>query len=183
MNSNKKTSPLFSELSRVLSRPAMRPVVRVFTNLHALLYRLSGGRAQSGKYPTMLLTTAGRKTGQPRTVPLIYLADGDRFVVAAAYSGSPKHPTWWLNLQQSKEAIVTVMRTAVRVRAELASPEERERYWPRLVNMYPYFTEYQQRTQRQIPIVVLTPEVDETPVNSGTPERNRELCSAGNGSV
>lgn len=79
---------VFNALSDVLRRPAMRPVTRTFSTLHAVAYRLTGGRAQNHKYPTMLLTVTGRKTGKPRTVPVIYIKEGDRFVIAAAYSGS-----------------------------------------------------------------------------------------------
>jgi deazaflavin-dependent oxidoreductase (nitroreductase family) len=145
----------FPRLSRLLSRPSMRPVVRVFTNVHVNLYRWTGGKAQVSKYPTMLLTTKGRKTGQWRTVPVVYVKDGDDYVIAAAYSG--KNPTWWLNLQHNKEAVVEERRNKVQVRAELAPAEMRERYWTALVAMYPYFTGYQSRTQRQIPIIVLKP--------------------------
>lgn len=157
MTSSKQTSRLFSTLARVLSRAALRPAVRVFTDLHVFLYRLTGGKAQVAKYPTMLLTTIGRKTGKLRSIPLIYVVDGERFIIAAAYAGSAKNPTWWLNLQHNNEALVQVMRSVVRVQASLADPEERARYWQELVAMYPYFTEYQGRTQREIPIIVLTP--------------------------
>ena len=90
---------------RALSRPSMRPVTRTFSDLHAALYRLTGGAAQNPNYPTMLLTVTGRKTGKPRTVPLIYLEDGDRLVIAAAYAGSDANPTWWLNLREDPEAV------------------------------------------------------------------------------
>lgn len=135
----------------------MRPVVRLFTQLHVVLYRLTGGKAQIAKYPTMLLTVKGRKTGKLRTIPLIYIPDGDRFIIAAAFSGSDQHPTWWLNLRDSKEALVQVMRSQTRVRAKVATPDERAHFWTRLVAMYPYFTEYQERTQREIPVVILEP--------------------------
>ncbi len=148
---------MMSGLARVLSRKAMRPVVRAITALHVLLYRLSGGRAQQARYPTLLLTIRGRKTGKLYTIPLLYVVDGDRFVIAAAYAGSPRHPAWWLNLQHSKEAVVQVKRQKIRVRAELAGVQEREDFWRRLVAMYPSFAEYQQRTQREIPVVILQP--------------------------
>jgi deazaflavin-dependent oxidoreductase (nitroreductase family) len=148
---------LFPFLSRLLSRESMRPVVRIFTHLHVNLYRWTGGRAQVAKYPTMLLTTKGRKTGKLRTVPVVYVKHGENYIIAAAYSGSDKNPTWWLNLQHSKEAIIEENRNKVKVSAELAPAESRERYWDALVKMYPYFTGYQARTQRQIPIVVLKP--------------------------
>ncbi len=150
-------SGLFPFFARILSRKSMRPIVRVGTDLHVLLYRLTGGKAQIAKYPTMLLTTRGRKTGRLRTIPLVYVTDGDRFIIAAAYAGSDQNPTWWLNLKHSKEAMVQVMRRKMRVEYELAAPEEREDFWRRLVAMYPYFAEYQERTQRKIPVVILKP--------------------------
>jgi F420H(2)-dependent quinone reductase len=99
----------------------------------------------------------GRKTGKLRTIPLIYIRDADRFVIAAAYAGSEQNPTWWLNLQSSGEGLVQVMRDTVRVRAQVAPPEARAELWQRLSVMYPYFTDYQTRTSREIPIVILSP--------------------------
>lgn len=148
---------LISLPARVLSRPFMRPVVRAFTDLHVRLYRLTGGKAQVPQFPTLLLTTRGRKTGKARTIPLVYVMDGDRFIIAAAYAGSDRDPVWWLNLKHTDEGVVQVMRRQVRVRPAVARPEEREEFWRRLVAMYPSFTEYQSRTPRQIPIIVLTP--------------------------
>jgi F420H(2)-dependent quinone reductase len=154
-------SKVFSTLSSILRHKPMRPIVRVGMNLHVLLYRLTGGKAQVAKYPTMLLTVRGRKSGRLRTTPVIYVRDGDCFVIAAAYSGSDQNPAWWLNLQNSMEAIIQVNNTTVRVRAALATPRERERLWTQLVAMYPYFTEYQERTTRQIPVILLQPTVTE----------------------
>ena len=152
-----RKSKLFSALGSVLRHRSMRPVVRVFTALHVELYRMTGGKAQVAKYPTMLLTTKGRKTGKLRTIPLVYIQDGDCYVIAAAYAGSDQNPTWWLNLREAREAEIEVMRTKKRVRAELATAQERAAFWPRLVAMYPYFVDYQERTQREIPVVVLRP--------------------------
>ena len=150
-------SRLFSLAGGLLSRPSMRPVTRLFSGLHVALYRLTGGAAQNPRYPTMLLTVTGRKSGQPRTVPLIYLEDGDRLVIAAAYAGSDTDPAWWLNLREHPEAVARLRDRTLTVKATLADPGERPQLWRRLVEMYPYFTEYQQRTDREIPVVVLTP--------------------------
>lgn len=150
-------SRLFSLAGGLLSRPAMRPVTRLFSDLHVALYRFTGGAAQNPRYPTMLLTVTGRKSGRPRTVPLIYLEDGERLVIAAAYAGSDANPAWWLNLRENPEAVARLRDRTVAVRADLADPAERPELWRRLVAMYPYFTEYQQRTEREIPVVVLTP--------------------------
>ena len=118
-------SKTFTYLSKLLSRKSMRPLTRLFTNTHVFLYKLTGGKAQIAKYPTMLLTVKGRKTGKLRTIPLIYIRDADRFVIAAAYAGSEQNPTWWLNLQSSGEGLIQVMRDTVRVRAQVAPPEAR----------------------------------------------------------
>jgi deazaflavin-dependent oxidoreductase (nitroreductase family) len=157
MNAQWIEAKLFSFFSRLLSKDVMRPFTRLGTNAHVVLYRLTGGKAQIAKYPTMLLTVKGRKSGKLRTVPVVYIMDGDRYVIAAAYAGSDHNPTWWLNLQASGEAVLEVMRKTVKVRAHSATDEERVRLWPQLIDMYPYFTDYQTRTKRQIPIVILTP--------------------------
>ena len=135
----------------------MRPVTRFFSDLHARLYRLTRGAAQNPHYPTMLLTVTGRKTGAPRTVPLIYIDDGHRLVIAAAYAGSDSNPAWWLNLRANPDAVAQIGSRTFPVRAELAPAAERTELWRRLVEMYPYFTGYQQRTSREIPVVILTP--------------------------
>ncbi|KQH75946.1 hypothetical protein AO501_18040 [Mycobacterium gordonae] len=133
----------------------MRPVTRTFSNLHAAMYRWTRGRAQNPRYPTMLLTVTGRRTGKPQTVPLIYINDAERFVIAAAYAGSDNDPAWWLNLQANPHAVAQVHNERFNVEAELAPAERRPELWQRLVEMYPYFTEYQQRTSREIPVVML----------------------------
>ncbi|MDV3135977.1 nitroreductase/quinone reductase family protein [Mycobacterium sp. 29Ha] len=133
--------------------------------MHALAYRATAGRAQNAKYPTMLLTVTGRKSGKPRTVPVIYIKDGDRFVIAAAYSGSDTDPAWWLNLRANPRAEVQVMGStmqveateASQVEATEASSDDRPELWRRLVQMYPYFADYERRTTRQIPVIVLNP--------------------------
>ena len=152
-----KKSRLFSALGNMLRHDAMRPAVRVFSALHVELYRLTGGKAQVAKYPTMLLTTKGRRTGKRRTIPVIYLQDGSCFIIAAAYAGSDTNPTWWLNLQASGEAVIQIKRQTIPVRAQLATDAEKAALWPQLVAMYPYFTGYQERTQRPIPVIFLTP--------------------------
>jgi len=105
----------------------------------------------------LLLTTTGRKTGERRTIPLLYLEDGENLAVVASNGGAPKHPDWWLNLRVAPEAIAEVGRRKLRVRAEEASPEEKERLWPRLVAMYGPYESYQRRTDREIPVVLLRP--------------------------
>lgn len=144
------------------TRPARRnnTAQRIFTSIHTFIYRLSGGRlaGQFGKSSIVLLTTTGRKTGQPRTTPLFYLKDGDNLVVVASNGGAPTHPTWWLNLQAKLEAEVEIRGKRLRVTARQADAEEYKRLWPLLVAMYGGYAEYKKKTEREIPVVILQPQ-------------------------
>lgn len=129
----------------------------LFTNLQVSLYRLSRGRL-AGTFrgaPVLLLTTTGRKTGKKRTKPLLYLMDGDLVVLVASHAGAPTHPTWWRNLQHTPHAEVQIKHTSLQVEAREATPEERERLWPKLIALYPDYQTYQKRTERTIPVVLL----------------------------
>ena len=133
---------------------------RWITSAHAAMYRATGGRV-AGRVmgsPVLLLTTTGRKTGRRRTSPLLYLEDGENMVVVASNGGAPKHPAWWLNLEANPEATVEVGSRKLRVRAEKARGEERRCLWARLVEMYPAYEDYQRRTTREIPVVILRPQ-------------------------
>lgn len=124
---------------------------------HTLIYRMTGGLV-GGRVlnsPVLLLTTTGRKTGKQRTVPLLYLADGDAVVLVASNGGAVRHPTWWLNLQSKPEAEIQINGVRRRVRARQASPEEKQRLWPLLTAMYPGYQKYQEITNRDIPVVIL----------------------------
>lgn len=90
-------------------------------------------------------------------MPVIYIKDGDRSVIAAAYSGSDTDPAWWLNLRANPRAEVQVMGSTMQVEATEASSDDRPELWRRLVQMYPYFADYERRTTRQIPVIVLNP--------------------------
>ena len=132
------------------------------TSIHTFVYANTngaiGGRMMNS--PVLLLTTRGRKTNKLRTVPLLYLADGDDLVLVASNGGATKHPTWWLNLQSTPEAQIQVRGSKQRVRAERASAEEKRRLWPSLVAMYPGYKKYQEITNRDIPVVILHPITD-----------------------
>jgi len=105
----------------------------------------------------LLLTTTGRKSGRLRTQPLLYARDGDRYVVIASKGGSPTHPLWYLNLQASPAATVTIGRASQPVRASYAEGEERERLWRAVTDLYSGYDKYAERTSRRIPVVVLSP--------------------------
>jgi len=131
--------------------------MRAFIAGHTALYRLTSGRI-GGKVvglPVLLLTTTGRKSGLRRTVPLVFFEDGERLVVIASKGGDPRDPIWWLNLQKNPEAEVQVGAEHRRMRARLASPDARARLWPRAKHENPRYAEYEKRTAREIPVVLL----------------------------
>jgi F420H(2)-dependent quinone reductase len=135
-----------------------RFLLSAFVKVHVALYRASGGRlgGRLGKgVPVLLLTTTGRKSGRQRTTPLLHVEDGDRYVVVASAGGAPSHPAWYLNLGSNPAATIQVGGRKLAVRAETAGPEERARLWPRLTQMWPQYDDYQAKTGREIPVVIL----------------------------
>jgi F420H(2)-dependent quinone reductase len=127
--------------------------------LNSPIYRLTGGRVggKLGKAPILLLTTTGRKSGQPRTAPVLYLADGDRFVVINTNAGNEKTPAWSLNLRANPEAEVEVGRRKVEVRARLAEGEERTDLWRRHSEQYSGWDYYESKLDRAVGVFVLEP--------------------------
>jgi deazaflavin-dependent oxidoreductase (nitroreductase family) len=113
----------------------------------------AGGRLAGG--PVLLLTTTGCKSGRERTVPLLYLPDGENLVIVGSNGGTATHPAWWLNLRSNPEATVEIEGRKTRVRAEEAGRAEKERLWPSLVEMYGGYEGYRRRTDREIPVVIL----------------------------
>jgi F420H(2)-dependent quinone reductase len=101
--------------------------------------------------------TTGRKSGRERTVPLLYLKDGEDLVVVGSNGGTAAPPAWWLNLMEDSEATVEIGGRKVHVRAEEVGSEGKERLWPKLVKMYGGYEDYRRRTDREIPVVLLQP--------------------------
>jgi deazaflavin-dependent oxidoreductase (nitroreductase family) len=104
----------------------------------------------------LLLTTTGRRSGAPRTTPLIHVVDGDRWVVIASKGGAPDHPAWYTNLEADPHATIEVQADTVPVVATTAEGEERARLWAAMVEAWPAYDDYQAKTDREIPVVVLT---------------------------
>ncbi|WP_090421324.1 nitroreductase family deazaflavin-dependent oxidoreductase [Mycobacterium europaeum] len=123
------------------------------------MYRLSKGKwgGTFQKNPVALLTTTGRKTGQPRVSPLLYLREGDRVILVASQGGRDNHPLWYLNLKADPKVSVQIKDEVLQLQARDATAEERAEYWPKLVAMYPNFDDYQSWTDRVIPIVICDP--------------------------
>lgn len=137
----------------------MKLLMSFFIALNVWLYRSSGGRVM-GKMrgaPILLLTTRGRKSGRSRTVPLLYLKDGETFVIVASFAGAPKDPAWYLNLVAQPKVNLQVGSQRFDAKARRASLEEKGRLWPRLVALYPQYADYQKRTPRDIPVVIVSP--------------------------
>src|SRR5215216_1192372 len=116
-------------------------------------FRANGGQVPGRKYPLILLTTTGAKTGLPRTTPLNFSIDGERIVVIASKAASPTHPDWYHNLIANPEAIIEIGSERFPVRAQVAEGVERERLFKAQAALMPFFAEYQQQTTRQIPVV------------------------------
>jgi F420H(2)-dependent quinone reductase len=123
------------------------------------LYRLSGGRlgARIGRAPVLLLTTIGRKSGQQRTAPLVYLPDGERMIVIGSNAGNDRVPAWALNLKAQPQAEVAIGRRRTPVHARVAEGAEREDLWRRSNEQYAGFDDYETRTDRDIAVFVLEP--------------------------
>ena len=104
---------------------------------------------------TLLLTTRGRRSGEPRTAALIYGRQGDDFVVVASKGGSPEHPGWYANLRENPDVEIQVGADRFKANARTATPEERPRLWEEMTSHWPDYDEYQKRTDREIPVVVI----------------------------
>ena len=129
----------------------------LFGSEHVRVYQETGGEPGYRWRGTtiLLLTTTGRSSGQERTTPLIFTEDGERWVVVASKGGAPEHPDWYKNLQASPEATIQVKREVIPVLAETAQGEERARLWRSMAEVWPAYDEYQAKTDREIPVVVL----------------------------
>jgi len=130
------------------------------TDVHTLLYRLSRGlvgHRMPGMPAMLLLDHVGAKSGKARTTPLVYIEDGDAFVIVASKGGHPKHPAWFHNLRANPETTIQVGPRKIPVTARVATDAERERLWPEVVRAYSGYEGYQRRTDRKIPLVMLEP--------------------------
>ncbi len=107
--------------------------------------------------PTLLLTTLGRKSGKPYRTPLIYGRDGDRYVVMASYGGAPKDPDWYLNLAADPDVIIQVGPDVMPARASTVGDDRRDELWATMAAVWPAYDEYATKTDRKIPLVLLTP--------------------------
>jgi deazaflavin-dependent oxidoreductase (nitroreductase family) len=145
--------------------PNIRWLLALITVVHRALYRVSGGRlgAHAGRASMLLLESIGRRSGERRTTPLLYVEDGPNFVIVASNAGDDRNPAWLLNLRKHPAAEIQVGTRRFAVHSREANAAESERLWPKLTSSYKYYRDYRTRTQRHIPIVILEPVA--TPAN------------------
>lgn len=130
----------------------------LFGREHVRVYRETNGeRGYHWRGTTiLLLSTKGRSSGETRTTPLMHRADGDRWIVVASKGGAPANPSWYENLRAEPQATIQVRGEVVPVRAATAAGEERERLWALMREVWPAYEDYQAKTDREIPVVVLS---------------------------
>ena len=144
--------------------PPESPFWKVFgaaTVVNKKLFRLTkgrvGGRMPGTKAPILILHHVGAKSGQARSLPLIFARDGDDIAVVASKGGVDKHPAWFHNLKANPETTIQVGSRKIPVRAKVATAAQRKRLWPKVVDIWSDYAEYQKRTDRKIPLVILEP--------------------------
>lgn len=133
--------------------------LRAGGKLNVPIYRLTRGRVMGkiGRAPVLLLTSTGRRSGQPRTAPVLFLADGERLVVIGSNAGNQRAPAWSHNLKANPDAAVQVRGERRQVRARVAEGAERSELWAKMNAQYAGFDEYEERTSREIAVFVLEP--------------------------
>jgi deazaflavin-dependent oxidoreductase (nitroreductase family) len=131
----------------------------LFGDEHVRKYEETGGKVGHdwNDAPVLILHTTGRKSGTTRKLPLIYGRAGDDYLIVASKGGAPDHPAWYLNLVASPNAAIQVWSDVIPVTARTATPEEKTRLWPTMTALWPDYDSYQQKTEREIPLVILSP--------------------------
>jgi F420H(2)-dependent quinone reductase len=136
------------------SWPLLGPLMRA----HGAVYRATGGRVGGrlpGVPPLLLLDHVGAKSGKRRTTPLVYMPDGETFLIVAAKGGHRQNPAWLHNLRAYPATEIQIRTHRIKVHAREANTEERQRLWPIVANYNPHWRHYQRRTKREIPLVIL----------------------------
>jgi deazaflavin-dependent oxidoreductase (nitroreductase family) len=154
------------ERPKQLDSPLLPKIFKYVGKAHVWVYRRTGGRI-GGKWrigagfrkpvPTLLLEHRGRKSGKVFVTPLLYMLDGPNVVIVASQGGRPEDPQWYRNLVANPDTYVEIGSERRAVHAVTADAEERARLWPKLVDVYADFENYQSWTEREIPVVVLQP--------------------------
>jgi deazaflavin-dependent oxidoreductase (nitroreductase family) len=144
---------------RIRNSGLLARALKYFARGHVALYQRTNGRwgAKLLWFPAALLTTTGRKSGEPRTTATLYLRDGEKVVLPASFGGRDGNPAWYLNAKANPAVRVQVRDQHLSMTARDATDDERRRYWPVLIKMYPPYKNYRDATDRVIPLVVCEP--------------------------
>jgi len=161
------SNPDTPEKPKSLDSPVTGTVIKWMSRANTWAYKATGGRVGGkwrlgtkhfGEVPEVgILTTTGRKSGQPRESPLLFLREGDRVILVASQGGRATNPMWYLNLKANPQVSFRIRSEVLILRARDASEAERAAYWPKLDKMYPDFVNYRAWTDREIPIVICEP--------------------------
>ena len=143
-----------------LNSPRANTIIKLMSRANTWVYKKTDGKI-GGKFlqgaPVALLTTIGRKTGEPRVSPLLYWREGNRIVLIASKGGAANHPLWYLNLKANPNVTVQIKDEVLNLTARDATEDERAHYWPKMASMYTSFEDYQSWTDRVIPVVICDP--------------------------
>jgi len=144
---------------RIRNSGVLATALKYFSRAHIAVYRRTNGRlgAKLLWFPAALLTTTGRRSGQPRTTATLCLRDGAKVILPASFGGRDGNPMWYLNLKANPQVGVQIRDQHLAMTARDATDEERRRYWPALIKMYPPYKNYRDATDRVIPLVVCEP--------------------------
>jgi deazaflavin-dependent oxidoreductase (nitroreductase family) len=144
---------------RIRNSTPLARAMKYFARAHVAVYRRTNGKlgAKLLWFPAALLTTTGRKSGEPRTTATLYLRDGQKVVLPASFGGRDDNPMWYRNLQANPSVQVQVRDEHLSMAARDATEEERRRYWPVLIKLYPPYKGYRDAADRPIPLVVCEP--------------------------
>jgi deazaflavin-dependent oxidoreductase (nitroreductase family) len=157
---NRTRSMRYSESvpqTRYIKWVPREPLMKLIGKFHTQFYRYSGGLigGRIDGLDILVLTTVGAKTGQKRSVPLPFFRDGKNYVLIASFGGNAKNPAWLSNLSKNPEVEIRVGPRSLKARATVAKQEERARIWGDITRAFPRYLVYQEKTERQIPVVVL----------------------------
>lgn len=152
--------PLNAKQIETLNSSRVESIIKLMSRAQTWIYKKTGGRL-ADKFlrgaAVGILTTTGRKTGEPREVPLLYLREGNRVVLVASRGGHAKNPPWYYNLKANPSVTFQIAREVLTLVARDATDAERDEYWPKLDAMYADFVNYRSYTDRKIPIVICDP--------------------------
>ena len=143
-----------------LNSPQTKIIIKWMSRINTWAYKATKGKV-GGKFlkgaPVALLTTTGRKTGEPRVSTSLYLREGNRVILVASQGGAATNPMWYLNLKANPKVTVQIKDEVLTLTARDATESERAEYWPKLTAMYSSFDDYQSWTDRVIPVVICDP--------------------------